>query len=572
MSDPADGTASVPAERLSTGLSTMRLSELLREVTDRLSEIAASRDQLHGLLDAVAAVASDLELSSTLRRIVQAAVTLVDAHYGALGVIALDRSLKEFVYTGIDEPTRERIGHLPEGHGILGLLIDDPRPVRLRRIADHPSSYGFPPNHPPMNTFLGVPIRVRGEVFGNLYLTEKRGGDFTADDELVVGALAAAAGVAIENARLFEETRRRQRWLEASNEIRTAMLSDAVPAEALLLIAARARELAEADTVLLLLPDPAAPKERLVVKVADGRGGAELRDRSTPIDGSIAGRVYRSGETATDTLGSAEPLFADRGGYARALFVPLGGDGETGVLVATNWINAADFTPETTEVLIAFAGEAALTLRLGEALRAQRHLAVYADRDRIAHDLHDQVIQRLFATGMALQSITRQGTAPIVQTKLQRAVDDLDETIRVIRSTIFALQASQDAPTPLRQQMVDTLADATAESELELDLHIAGPVDTLTSPDIATHSLAVLREAVSNVVRHANATTVSVIVTVTDRLRIEVEDDGVGVASGGRRSGLSNLGDRAAQLGGKLSLGQGAAGRGTRLVWDVPLD
>ena len=514
MSDPADGTASVPAERLSTGLSTMRLSELLREVTDRLSEIAASRDQLHGLLDAVAAVASDLELSSTLRRIVQAAVTLVDARYGALGVIALDRSLKEFVYTGIDEPTRERIGHLPEGHGILGLLIDDPRPVRLRRIADHPSSYGFPPNHPPMNTFLGVPIRVRGEVFGNLYLTEKRGGDFTADDELVVGALAAAAGVAIENARLFEETRRRQRWLEASNEIRTAMLSDADPDEALLLIAARARELAEADTVLLLLPDPAAPKERLVVKVADGRGGAELRDRSTPIDGSIAGRVYRSGETATDTLGSAEPLFADRGGYARALFVPLGGDGETGVLVATNWINAAEFTPETTEVLIAFAGEAALTLRLGEALRAQRHLAVYADRDRIAHDLHDQVIQRLFATGMALQSITRQGTAPIVQTKLQRAVDDLDETIRVIRSTIFALQASQDAPLPLRQQMVDTLADATRESELELDLHIAGPVDTLTSPDIANHSLAVLREAVSNVVRHANATTVSVTVTV----------------------------------------------------------
>ena len=387
-----------------------------------------------------------------------------------------------------------------------------------------------------------------------------------------MGALAAAAGVAIEHARLFEETRRRQRWLEASNEIRTAMLSDAVPAEALLLIAARARELAEADTVLLLLPDPAAPKERLVVKVADGRGGAELRGRSTPIDGSIAGRVYRSGETATDTLGSAEPLFADRGGYARALFVPLGGDGETGVLVATNWINAAEFTPETTEVLIAFAGEAALTLRLGEALRAQRHLAVYADRDRIAHDLHDQVIQRLFATGMALQSITRQGTAPIVQTKLQRAVDDLDETIRVIRSTIFALQASQDAPLPLRQQMVDTLADATRESELELDLHIGGPLDTLMSPDIANHSLAVLREAVSNVVRHANATTVSVTVTATDRLRIEVEDDGVGLASGGRRGGLSNLADRAAQLGGKLSLCHGAAGRGTRLVWDLPLD
>ena len=572
MSDPADGTASVPAERLSTGLSTMRLSELLREVTDRLSEIAASRDQLHGLLDAVVAVASGLELSATLRRIVEAAVTLVDARYGALGVIAPDRSLREFVTTGIDELTHQQIGRLPEGHGILGLLIDDPRPVRLRRIADHPSSYGFPANHPPMNTFLGVPIRVREEVFGNLYLTEKNGGDFTADDEVVVCALAAAAGVAIENARLFEETRRRQRWLAASNEIRAAMLSDADPNEALLLIAARARELAEADAVLLLLPDPAAPKERLLVKVADGRDVAEMRGESTPIDGSIAGQVYRSGKAASDTLGSAEPLFADRGGYTRALFVPLGGAGETGVLVATNWINAAEFTPETTELMVAFAGEAALTLRLGEALRAQRHLAVYADRDRIAHDLHDQVIQRLFATGMALQSVTRESTAPIVQTKLQRAVDDLDNTIRVIRSTIFALQASQDAPPPLRQQVVDTLTEATRESGLELDVHIAGPVDTLMSPDIATHTLAVLREAVSNVVRHAKATSVSVTVTVTDRLRIEVEDDGVGLDSGGRRGGLSNLADRAAQLNGELRLRQGATGGGTRLVWDVPLD
>ena len=240
------------------------------KVTDRLSEIAASRDQLHGLLDAVVAVASGLELSSTLRRIVAAAVTLVDAQYGALGVIAPDRSL-----TGVrlhrDRRTDPPADRAPtRGPRHPRPAHRRPRPVRLHRIADHPSSYGFPPNHPPMNTFLGVPIRVRDEVFGNLYLTEKRGGDFTADDEVVVCALAAAAGVAIENARLFEQTQRRERWLEASNEIRAAMLSDADPDEALRLIATRVRELAEADAVLLLLPDPAAPKERLVVNVADG--------------------------------------------------------------------------------------------------------------------------------------------------------------------------------------------------------------------------------------------------------------------------------------------------------------
>ena len=316
MSDPADGTASVPAERLSSGLSAMRLNELLHEVTDRLAEISASRDQLHGLLDAVVGVASGLELPATLRRIVAAAVALVDAEFGALGVIGPDRSLDQFVYTGIDEEVRARIGHLPEGHGILGLLIDDPRPLRLHRISDHPASFGLPPHHPPMDTFLGVPVRVRDEVFGNLYLAEKRGGDFTANDEVVVQALAAAAGVAIENARLFEQTRRRQRWLEASNEIRAALLSGTDADEALLLIAARARELAAADVVLLLLPDPAAPQERLVVTVADGPDAAALRGLRTPIEGSAAGRTYRSAEpTVSDDITAEEPVFAGHAGY-----------------------------------------------------------------------------------------------------------------------------------------------------------------------------------------------------------------------------------------------------------------
>jgi signal transduction histidine kinase len=550
----------------------MRLNELLHEVGGRLTQIAASRDQLHGLLDAVVGVASGLELPATLRRIVEAAVSLVDAEYGALGVIGPDRSLDQFVYTGIDEPTRHRIGHLPEGHGILGLLIDDPRPVRLHRLAEHRASYGFPPNHPPMNTFLGVPVRVRDEVFGNLYLTEKRGGDFTADDEVVVQALAAAAGVAIENARLFEQTRRRQRWLEASNEIRAVLLSGTDAEEALRLIAARARELAATDVVLLLLPDPIAPDERLVVAVADGTDAADLRGLRTPVAGSFAGDAYRRGEARSSAdVAADEPVFAEQAGYGPALAVPLGGPAETGVLVVANRAGATGLSAESTELTIAFAGQAALTMRLAEAQRAQAQLALYADRDRIARDLHDQVIQRLFATGMSLESITRQVTSAAARAKLHRAVDDLDHTIRDIRSTIYALQATADQPEPLRQQILAVLEEVTGDSGLDLDLHVTGPIDTTVPADVAAHALAVLREAATNVVRHAKATTVAVTVAVGDQLRIDVRDDGTGIADGGRRSGLANLADRAAQLGGTFGIGPAPAGTGTRLRWDVPL-
>jgi signal transduction histidine kinase len=558
--------------RLSSGLSSLRLNELLHEVTDRLAEVAAGRDQLHGLLDAVVGVAGGLELAATLRRIVAAAVALVDAEYGALGVIGADRSLEQFVYTGIDEATRRRIGHLPEGHGILGLLIADPRPVRLHRIDEHPASFGFPPNHPPMNTFLGVPVRVRDEVFGNLYLTEKRGGDFTADDEVVVQALAAAAGVAIENARLFEQTRRRQRWLEASNEIRAVLLSGPDPEQALQLLAARARELADADAVLLLQPDPAAPAERLVVTVADGADAADLRGVRTPITGSTTGRVYTTGHPeAVADITAGEPAFTGHAGYGPAAVLPLGGPAETGVLVVANRVGAAAFTPDAIELTTAFAGQAALALRLAEAQRAHAQLALYADRDRIARDLHDQVIQRLFATGMALQSLTRQVPTPL-QAKLHRAVDDLDHSIADIRATIYALHTAANDPPPLRQQIVALIDAATTGTTLHPDLHLTGPLDTLLTPELTNHTLAVLREALTNVVRHANATTVTITITATDHLNIQITDNGTGIPPNGRRSGLTNLAHRATQLGGTFHTHPNPHGTGTNLSWNVPLD
>jgi signal transduction histidine kinase len=558
-------------QRFRSALSGLRLTELLTEVTDRLAEIAATQDQLHGLLDAVVGVASGLELPATLRRIVGAAVRLVDAEYGALGVIGPDRSLDQFVYTGIGEDVRARIGHLPEGHGILGLLIEAPEPVRLHRIADHAASYGFPANHPPMNTFLGVPVRVRDVVFGNLYLTEKRGGDFTADDEAVVEALAAAAGVAIENARLFEQTRRRQRGLEASNDILAALLSGTDADEAVLLIAASARELAGADLTLLLLPDPAAPKERLLVTVADGADARELRGLTTPMDESLAGRVLRTGvaETTPDVR-AAEPLFATATGYGPALLVPLGGAEGAGVLVAANLAGGTGFSPDEVELTTAFALQVALTLQLAEVRLAKQQLELYADRDRIARDLHDQVIQRLFATGMSLDSLVRQIPAA-AQPKLHRAVDDLDQSIRDIRSTIYALQTPADTLPGVRQRLSAVVDEAVADSGLRLDVRISGPLDTTVPDDVADEAAAVLRETVTNVVRHASATALSVSIGATDRLTIEVADDGIGLPAGGRRSGLANLAERAARRGGRFSAAADPAGTGTRVVWDVPL-
>ncbi len=562
--------ASGDGDRLRGALSGLRLNVLLHEVGDRLTEIAASQDKLHGLLDAVIDIAGGLELPATLRRIVEAAVDLVDAEFGALGVIGPDRSLDQFVYTGIDESLRQRIGHLPEGHGILGLLIEAPEPVRLHRIADHPASYGFPPNHPPMSTFLGVPVRVRDEVFGNLYLTEKRGGDFTPDDEAVVRALAAAAGVAIENARLFEQTRRRQRWLEASNEIRAAVLGGADPDEAVLLIAARTRELAGAEITLLAVPDPADLEKTLLVTVADGADAGVLRGARTPLEGSAVGRVLRSGrpEVVSD-IAATEPLFADAPGYGPGLIVPLGDVRADGVLIAANPIGGESFGADATELVVAIALQAALTLQLAEARQAQQQLELYADRDRIARDLHDQVIQRLFATGMSLESVLPQAPA-VMQPRLHRAVDELDQSIRDIRGTIYALQAAPDSPAGLRQRLVRIAEDVAGGSGLRLDVRVDGPVDSTVPAEIAEHATAVLREAVTNVVRHAEATTVAVSVTATDRLRIEILDDGVGLPAAGRRSGLTNLAERAARLGGDFTA-ESAPAKGTRLVWEVPL-
>lgn len=556
-------------------LSGLRLDDLLAEVQGRLAEFAGARDRLRGLLDAVLAVASGLELDATLHRITAAAADLVDARYAALGVLDGGR-LSDFVYVGMDAETRAGIPREPQGHGLLGILVDDPRPLRLDDLSQHPASVGLPEGHPPMRGFLGVPIRVRDEVFGNLYLTEKRaGGQFNADDEIVVQALAAAAGVAIDNARLFEETRRRQRWLEATGEITTELLSGIDPEDALPLVAQRALELTGADCTLIALPCPVT-EDLLVAQVAAGVDAALVEGLRLPVDSSIAGQVYRDRAAQALTDLSAVPdsgPLAATGQFGPALFVPLrAGEQVNGTLVALRRRGREAFRADELPVVVSFADQAALALELAGKQRAQRQLAVHADRDRIARDLHDHVIQRLFAIGLTMQTMQREAVPPVVTQRLTKAIEQLDHTISEIRTTILELHAPAGTSTrhSLRRRLLQAVTDLTAAADIKPTVRMSGPLDTVVPPTVGDHVEAVLREAVSNAVRHAGAGRLVVTIDVADEITVEVVDDGVGMPAHVGRSGLRNVADRAHTLGGELSMAR-VGSHGTRLTWRVPL-
>ena len=276
----------------------LRLDDLLAELQGRLQAVVNTRDRVHGLLEAVVAVGSNLELEAVLRRIVEAAVTLVDARYGALGVIGEDGRLADFIPVGMDEGTIAGIDHWPEGRGLLGLLIKDPNPLRLAEIASHPQSSGFPDGHPPMRTFLGVPVRIRDEVYGNLYLTEKRdGAAFDEEDETLVTALSAAAGVAIENARLFDAAHRQERWLRASSEVTRRLLGGAAVDEVLEFVTQQTLEMTGADLVVLALPD--LERRQLTIKHAAGEAAQQALDLDLPAEASVSGEVLATGRPVT---------------------------------------------------------------------------------------------------------------------------------------------------------------------------------------------------------------------------------------------------------------------------------
>jgi signal transduction histidine kinase len=555
----------------------LRLDDLLTELQSRLQTVLATRDRVYALLEAVVAVGANLDLEMSLKQIVEAAITLVRARYGALGVIGEGGRLAEFVPVGLADEQIAAIHHWPEGLGLLGALISDPRPLRLPDIAASPKSHGFPAGHPPMRGFLGVPIRVRDEVYGNLYLTEKEGGaDFDEEDEALLVALAAAAGVAIDNARLYEEARRQQRWLRASSEVTRRLLSGAGSDEVLALITQQALDMSGADLVALAVPTP--DRQQLVIQYAAGAGAQDAVGLVLPVGASLSGEVMSSGEpVSVADFGHDErvaSLAREHMPLGPALLLPLGAPGDVrGVFTVGRDPGAMPLPPQAVEMVSTFAAQAAIGLELAEHRSDAERLAILQDRDRIARDLHDLVIQRLYATGMSLQGAMPLLSRAEAASRVSNAVDALDETIREIRSAIFSLQARGDSKQQgLRAQMLGVVDEQSAALGFAPSLRLVGPLDETVPAEVGEHILGALREGLSNAARHAHATRVDVTVSAdsSSELTLLVRDNGVGMGSTTRRSGLANLAERASELGGKLEVTP-AEGGGTQLDWRVPL-
>ncbi|MGW8375202.1 GAF domain-containing protein [Streptomyces sp. ODS28] len=536
----------------------------------RIRSVRGTQDRLHGLLEAVLSIGRGLEVSQVLRQIVEAAVVLVDAEYGALGVVGEEQELAQFLTVGVSEEQRAVIGDLPRGHGILGELIRHPEPLRLSELSEHPASYGFPPNHPPMHSFLGVPIRVRDEVFGNFYLTEKRGAkEFDAEDEAVLSTLAVAAGVAIENAQLYEEARRRERWAAAGGEVTAALLSGAPRGDVLELIVDSAREITGAELGLVVLP--VEGDEQLRTAVASG-----------PLDGVRRGALPPAAEEFVRTaLGTTEPAFSPALGadipeweaLGPAVAVPMGaGAAVRGVLMLARAAGRGPFGQNEAAYLFGFAGQAALAMEVAERRRDAEQMTLLEERDRIARDLHDLAIQRLFATGMTLQSAQRLSGHPMLSERLERAVSDLDTTIKIIRSTIFGLRTHETGESAgLRSRVASEIGEAATLLGFAPSLRVEGLVDTQVPAAVGEQIVAVLKEALSNTARHAGASAVDVQLDLRGgRLTLTVEDNGRGLPPEPHRSGLRNLAERAERLGGELELSSPPGG-GTRVRWRVPV-
>ncbi|MBF6195935.1 MULTISPECIES: sensor histidine kinase [Nocardia] len=577
----AQTTDFAPADTYSVRdtLSQLRLRELLGEVKDRIEQIIDARDRMDGLVEAMLTVTSGLDLNRTLRTIVHTAISLVDARYGALGIRGHDQQLTQFIYEGIDEPTRELIGDLPQGHGVLGLLFSQPKPIRLDNLADHPSSVGFPAHHPPMRTFLGVPVRIRDEVFGNLYLTEKKGGQpFTEDDEVIVRALAAAAGIAIDNAHLYESARTRQAWIEATRDITTEFLAGTAPGQVLThLVEATHRLTGSARTYLAVVPDSEGPPDEITELLITHTAGVAPDQRliELPLGDTTIGQAFRlHSPQRVDDARRADlgKIFPDAG---PALVLPMQtSDSTVGVLVALRAAESAPYDNEILELISAFTDQAALAMQLADAQRRMRELDILSDRDRIARDLHDHVIQRLFAVGLSLQGTVPRTRVPEVRERITEAINDLQDVVQEIRTSIFDLHGGNSDSARVRRRIEEAIRQQTAPSGIRTSVRISGPLSVI-DPELADHAEAVVREAVSNAVRHSGADAVTIDITVADDLIIVVEDHGCGLPPDVAPSGLTNLARRAEEAAGTFTLtaGTGPDGRaaGTRLCWQVPL-
>lgn len=531
----------------------------------------AREARLGRLLEVVPQVIGELELDHVLERIIEAAVELVSARWGALGVIAPDGTLERFVHVGLTPPEVAAIGHLPEGHGLLGAVIDTGEPIRLPHLAGDPRSAGFPAHHPHMDAFLGVPIRIRDTVFGNLYLTNQAGGpEFSDEDQRLVGSLAAIAAIAIENARLFEEQVRRERWSTALAEVTAALLSEDT-VDILAVLAERVASVIESELVCVIVPDGEADGEPMLrVDTARGAGAEQLVGRRYPAAGTLSGRAIASGTPAsTESDSPGESVLRD--GPSAAIALPVrAGELVLGALSVYRRAEAPRFTDAERAMAGEFAQQAGIAIELTRGRADRQRLALVEERARIARDLHDHVIQRLFGTGLALQAVGAR--TPDAADAIWAQVDAIDQAIGEIRTAIFALAPRPGSDGALRHRLLDVSTDAAAGLANPPLVTFAGPVDLLVRGPLADDVVAVVRECLANAARHAQATRVEVSVTADDdAVVVTVDDDGVGLPDGARRaSGTRNLEERAQRRGGSFELASRAEG-GTRARWSAPI-
>ena len=567
----------VAGDERSSAFAGLGQRELVSRMHEQLDQLLAARDQMERLLHVFVEIGSGLDLSATLRRIIVAARELTSAPYGALAIRDAEGNLLSFVHEGIDADTVRRIGHLPVGKGLLSLSLMDVPALRLDDLTAHPAAVGFPEHHPNMRGFLAVPITIRGTAFGNLYLTHVDPGRvFSKSDEVAARALAFAAAVAIDNAQLFERQRTSAKWMEASREITTALLSRAEPHQRpLRLIAERACVLTGAEQAIVLLPaDPDLPDDEtdtLVVSAAVGLNADEVLGRRIPVDSSTSGDVFRSGEPLiTETLRYPIEAFTDVG-QRPAIVMPLcAEDRVVGVIAIARGADQTPFDDSYLDVVSDFATHAAIALALASAREDARQLTLVAERERIAHDLHDHVIQRLFAAGMDLQGTLARARSPEIVDRLNRTLDDLQTIIEEIRTTIFQLKSPLGRTTDFRQRIQRVVADLTENRDIVTTTRIHGPT-TAVGGELAEHAEAVTAEAVSNALRHSGASRLTVEVQVGDMFVLDIIDNGCGIpADNDRNSGLANMKYRAEQLGGACEISNPPEG-GTRVHWAAPL-
>lgn len=546
----------------------------LTELITHAQRVMSIQERLGSLLHAVQTIASEIELPIVLGKIVEAAVQLVDAGYGAIGVISSDgASLEQFIHVGLKPGDEARIGHLPRGRGLLGAVISHPHPIRLAHLAEDPRAAGFPANHPAMDSFLGVPVRVRGEVFGNLYLTNRRGGAFTDEDEQLLLALASAAGNAIQNARLLEEGRLRELWMQATAELSASLLSAPID-QALDLVCSRVLVTATAELVTVVVPDSG---QVLRVAAARGREEESILGRKLHSNTTVAGRVLTDEVPvllgpvygpASRPVGEDELVVSIDGDTGSAVSVPMRSHARSwGALTITRLPRLPAFSTLELGLIEAFATQASLALELNHA-RVERQKAILnEERARIARDLHDHVIQQLFAAGLTVQSLAGLLPRHEERDRATSAVTQIDGAISQIRTVVFAL-SSRDKHS-MKHRLIDVVAEMSEPLPRLPALTFAGPIDTVVDTILADEVVGVARELLSNAIRHSNAEEIALDVRVAaNLLTVRVADDGGGI-HGGRQSGLRNLRERAEQWSGTMTVN--TSSRGTVVDWQVPV-